>query len=156
MIIKRLSEVAKANEPSDQKEIERISGLFVAVIRSPTTAEKSAEVPIPIMIKAPTERAQVKVSAVAISAPTVAKRTANTEPTSTRFKRTPITTPRLAPAEVPKIAGSANGLFAAVCAIAPAKPSAAPIKSATRMRGMRICQRIKWLVLALSKPGLKR
>jgi hypothetical protein len=92
----------------------------------------------------------VKVSAVATSAPTVAKRTAGRDPTLTKLKRIPITTPRLAPADVPRIAGSASGLLAADCAMAPARPSYAPISSATSMRGTLISQRIKWLMLALS------
>ena len=69
-----------------------------------------------------------------------AKRTAPTLPIVTILKITPVKTPTAAPADVPKIAGSANGLFVEPCASTPAIPRHIPTKMAAPMRGARICQ----------------
>ena len=94
--------------------------------------------------------AKRNVSRVASRAPIAAITMAPTEPITTTFVSTPITTARAAPAEVPNIAGSASGLLVAPCASAPATPSAAPTINAVAIRGMRICQSISAaLVLAV-------
>jgi len=59
-----------------------------------------------------------------------------------KLKITPIRTPSAAPAEVPRIAGSAIGLLVDPCARTPAKPKDAPTNIAAAMRGARISQMI--------------
>ena len=103
------------------------------------------ESPIITKLSGDTLRSRVakrNVTSVASSAPIAAITMAPTEPITTAFASTPITTARAAPAEVPKMAGSANGLLVAPCASAPATPSAAPTINAVTMRGIRICQSI--------------
>jgi hypothetical protein len=150
-------EFVKASEPKLQNEIDLASDREIAVVRIPTIAEIVAENANPIITKLSGETLRSRVAkrnvrSVASNAPIAAITMAEIEPITTTFVRTPITTANAAPAEVPKIAGSANGLFVAPCAIAPATPSAAPTISAVTMRGIRICHRISAaLVFA---PGL--
>ena len=150
-------ELVKASEPKLQNEIDRASDRDTAVVKRPTTAEMVADNESPIITKLSGETfrsnvAKRNVSRVARRAPIAAIAIAPTEPITTIFVSTPITTARAAPAEVPKIAGSANGLLVAPCASAPATPRAAPTINAVRIRGMRICQRI--CAALVSAPGL--
>jgi hypothetical protein len=152
-------EFVKASEPKLQNEIDRASDREIAVVRIPTIAEMVADNASPIITKFSGETLRSRVAkrnvrSVASNAPTEAMAMAPIEPITTAFVSTPMTTANAAPAEVPKIAGSANGLLVAPCAIAPATPSAAPTIKAVTMRGIRICQSISAaLVLA---PGLNR
>ena len=159
-------ELVSANEPKFQNEMDRASARVIAVVSNPTIAEIVAETDRPIMTKLRGERfrssvAKRSVTSVASNAPTAAIAIAPTDPIITTFASTPITTANAAPAEVPKIAGSANGLFVAPCASAPATPRAAPTISAVTIRGIRICQRI-WLApefafgckSAVNKPSI--
>ena len=152
-------ELVKAREPKLQNEIDLASEREIAVVKSPTTAEIVADNESPIITKlsGDTFRSSVakrNVSKVASSAPMAAIAIAPTEPITTTFASTPMTTARAAPADVPKMAGSANGLLVAPCASAPATPSAAPTINAVAIRGMRICQRI--CAAVVSAPGLSR
>ena len=140
-------EFVKASEPKLQNEIDLASDRAIAVVKSPTTAEIVADNESPIITKlsGDTLRSRVakrNVRSVASNAPIAAITIAPTEPITTTFASTPMTTARAAPAEVPNIAGSANGLLVAPCASAPATPSAAPTINAVIMRGIRICQSI--------------
>ena len=140
-------EFVKASEPKLQNEIDLASEREIAVVKRPTIAEivADSESPIITRLSGDTLRSRVakrSVNSVANNAPTAAMAIAPTEPITTTFASTPITTANAAPAEVPKMAGSANGLLVAPCASAPATPSAAPTISAVAIRGIRICQRI--------------
>ena len=99
------------SEPNDQNEIERASGLLTAESVSPTIALRIAETPMPIVINCNAERASENVSKVAAIAPIAAQTTAPAEPMLTKLVSTPSRTPSDAPAEVPRIAGSAKGLL---------------------------------------------
>ena len=77
----------------------------------PTIAESVAETAIPMMINCSALRASQKVSKVESSAPQVAHPIEPIEAMFTALLNTPITTPRAAPAVVPRNAGSANGLL---------------------------------------------
>ena len=150
-------ELVNASEPKLQNEIDLASDREIAVVRIPTIAEIVAENASPIITKLSGETLRSRVAKrnvrrVASNAPIAATTMAAIEPITTTFARTPITTASAAPAEVPKIAGSANGLLVAPCASVPATPRAAPTIRAVIMRGIRICQSISAaLVFA---PGL--
>ena len=84
----------------------------------PTSEVKIAETAIPTMIKvkeesAPRSAANLKVSDVVRSAPTVPQIIAPIVPTSTKPELIARTAPKAAPAAVPKIAGSATALLQA-------------------------------------------
>jgi hypothetical protein len=109
----RVPEFARAIDPKDQKEIERASGLSAIAIMSPVIAVKRAEVAMPTITSCSTLRERANVRSDAISAPTVAAIVVPIVPIDARPSTTARDAPKLAPAEVPIIEGSASGLFVA-------------------------------------------
>jgi hypothetical protein len=112
----RFSEVIKASEPKLQNDIDRASALEAIAVAIPTNEVKIAETAIPTMIKvkedkAPLNAANLNVSEVASKAPKVPQKIAPTVPTSTNPELMARTAPNAAPADVPRIAGSATALL---------------------------------------------
>ncbi len=140
-----LSIFASASEPSDQNEIDLASGLSAIEISNPATALKSADVAIPIMTSCKALRESEKVIKVASKAPIAAAIAIERDPMVATLRTTAVAAPRVAPAEVPMMDGSASGLLVADCASAPDAPRAKPINSAARILGNLIPQMISWL-----------
>ena len=111
----------------------------------PVIAVKRAEVAIPTITNCKTLREKANVRSDAISAPTAAAIVAPRVPIDAKPRTIAIAAPKLAPADVPMMDGSASGLLVADCESAPATPSAIPTRSAAITRGNRISQMMSWL-----------
>jgi hypothetical protein len=119
------------SESASRRMIAEVAAVQNAVSAAPASASLIGVAP------ARPDEAIEYTSTVAIPAPTKANHTwplAGTKPN----RKAPPTTATAAPALMPSTPGSASGLRATPCRIAPPSASAAPTRIASRVRGSRI------------------